>query len=694
MHKSSIHVLLVEDNPGDARLVRIMLQDASENELSMGSFVLDHADRLQEGLALLHETAFDVILLDLGLPDSQGVETFHRIKAAFPDIPVVIMSGLSDSTVALEAMRQGAQDYLVKGHINEYALSRAIRYAIERSLAQDRLVHLNRVLYAIRNINQLIVHERQYDRLIQQVCDLLVSAQGYNGAWIILVNQMPEHLITAQAGLPNDAFATLVEQFKHGKLPACVQLIQSKDSVASIQSPESSCVECPLAPPNADIATLGVGLFFQEQCYGYIGLSASPQFLFSEEEKQLLLEIANDIGFALHTIDTERQRCEADALQREWAARWKATFDAVSDSICVLDAEWSILQCNQATSKVFGVPLETMTKRKCYEFIHDTDEPIPSCPVKRMKVSRQREIELHQIGERWAQISADPILDADGNITGIVHIIRDITYLKHIQEALQRYSEQLEEKVAERTRELEQTQARLVQQERLATLGHLAAGLAHELRNPLGAIKNAAYLLNMILESPEAEAQTALDVLNLEVDTAKKTINNLLDFSSSNPPAYQFIDVNQTVRQVLEHTPLTPNIDTELVLRDDLPLLLADPRQIDHALDCLLLNAVQAMTPPARDSNTHGQLSIATRATDNEWIEIEVRDTGVGIAPENLERIFEPLFTTKAKGLGLGLAAVRKTVEAHGGHVSVATQVGQGSTFTLHLPLKYSEKEE
>lgn len=559
---------------------------------------------------------------------------------------------------------------------------------IEHSAVQDKLARLDRVLRAIRDVNHLIIRERQRDQLAQQVCELLVSTRGFNGAWIVLDNQIPEQMFTAHAGIPDDAFAALVEQFRRGALPACAQRIQSEHEVIVTQFPAQACAPCPLLPSDAAMATLAVGLYDQEQCYGYLGLSTLPQFVLNEDEKQLLLEIAGDIGYALRNIELETQRQQMDARQKELAAHWQATFDAVADSVCVLDADWTVLQCNRVSDEIFQIPGQSMVGRKCYELVHHTTEPVPRCPVRRLKETKQREIELLQEGDRWTQVTADPILDAEGNLTGIVHIVRDITYLKHIQEALQRYSEQLEEKVAERTRELEQAQEQLVKQERLATLGRLADGLAHEMRNPLGAIKNAAYLLQMVLESPEAEVQTALDVLNLEVEATKKIVNNLLDFTSPARPMFQYIDINQTARQALARAPLTPNIDAELALSDDLPLLLADPRQIDQVLDCLLLNAVQAMAPPSGDSEYHARLNLATRPGEGGWIEIEVRDTGVGIPPENMERLFEPLFTTRARGLGLGLAIVRKTMESHGGRVSVASQIGQGATFILHLPVK------
>ena len=686
MNESMISVLMVEDNPGDVRLVQVMLQEASDSVLNPFTFALVHAGQLQEAVKLLTDTSFDVILLDLGLPDSQGLDTLSRIKQVAPLVPVIVTSGMSDIAVSRQAMQQGAQDYLVKGHVDAYSLSRAIPYAIERAQVRAHIEHLNRVLHAIRNVNQLIVQENDRERLSQRTCDLLVETRGFNGAWIVLLDELPEHITAAQVGFEAAAFATLVRRFREGGLPACCPM-KAQDEILFVSDPRAVCQDCPLTYLQPNVSVITARLSHQGKDYGFLSVSVPAQFADSAEEMQVLQETAGDIGFALYSIETERQRQQAEAALQESMQRWEITFDAVADSVCVLDADWTVLQCNRASNEIFRTTNQAMVGRKCYELVHRTAEPLPKCPVHRMKETKQREIELLQEDNRWVQVTADPILDAEGNLTGIVHIVRDITYLKNVQEALQRYSEQLEDKVAARTHELEQAQAQLVQQERLATLGHLATALAHEMRNPLGAIKNAAYLLNMVLETPEADVQTALDVLNLEVDTAKKVVNNLLDFSNSTSPAYQYIDVNQMVRLALERAPLTPNIDVELALSADLPLLLADPRQIDQALDCLLLNAAQAMAPLGSNRDHRAHLGLATRS-ENEWIAIEIRDSGVGIPPENLERIFEPLFTTRAKGLGLGLASVRKIVTAHNGRVSVESQVEQGATFTLYLPVK------
>ncbi|MGR3177084.1 MAG: response regulator [Candidatus Anammoxibacter sp.] len=126
MDKTKIRVLLVEDNPGDVRLIQEMLSDIGQ------LFSIEHVDRLSEGLALLSETDIDVALIDLGLPDSQGLETFTRIHSHKPAMPVVVLTGLDDEALGIKAVQEGAQDYLTKGDVGKSVLTRSLRYAIER----------------------------------------------------------------------------------------------------------------------------------------------------------------------------------------------------------------------------------------------------------------------------------------------------------------------------------------------------------------------------------------------------------------------------------------------------------------------------------------------------------------------------------------------------------------------------------
>jgi signal transduction histidine kinase len=266
---------------------------------------------------------------------------------------------------------------------------------------------------------------------------------------------------------------------------------------------------------------------------------------------------------------------------------------------------------------------------------------------------------------------------------------REIAERVRAEEELKQYQDQLEGLVEERTSELRETQERLIRQEKLAVLGQLAGGVGHELRNPLGAIKNAAYYLNMVLEDPDLETREILEVLEKEVDTSEKIISSLLDFARARPPIRRKVDLNAVVQEALSRTALpdAPHVELVLELDEDLPPILADPDQLFQVLGNLVRNGIQAMTGG-------GRLVVRTAVEGPEWVTVSVADSGAGISEENLKKIFEPLFTTKAKGIGLGLAVVRTLVEGHGGTIGVESQVGQGSTFTVRLPLGVSAAVE
>jgi signal transduction histidine kinase len=260
---------------------------------------------------------------------------------------------------------------------------------------------------------------------------------------------------------------------------------------------------------------------------------------------------------------------------------------------------------------------------------------------------------------------------------------------RRAEEALKKYSERLEEMVEERTRELRDAQEQLIRKEKLAVLGQLAGGVGHELRNPLGAIKNAIYFLNMVLEEPEPEVKETLEILQKEVATSERIISSLLDFARAKPPARRKVDLNHVIKEALSRTAVPENVEVVSQLDETLPIILADPDQLGQVFGNIILNAVQAMPEG-------GQLVVKTsevseKLPKSEWVAVSFADTGVGISEENLDKLFEPLFTTKAKGVGLGLAVVKSLVEGHGGNIKVQSEVGKGSTFTVRLPTKEAQ---
>jgi signal transduction histidine kinase len=222
--------------------------------------------------------------------------------------------------------------------------------------------------------------------------------------------------------------------------------------------------------------------------------------------------------------------------------------------------------------------------------------------------------------------------------------------------------------------------------EHAATLGELAAGLAHEIRNPLAGIAGVMDIVGRDLP-PSSPARDVLKDVREEVLRINRIVSDLLETARPKPPAFQLADLNATVEHavtVARQQALSKPIRINCVTSSELPPVQHDTGQIHQVLLNLLLNAIQAIDGP-------GTVTVTVSSEEN-GVAVTVQDTGPGIPPETLPNIFRPFFTTKGHGTGLGLSLARRIAEDHGGNLAVASKVGQGSTFTLSLPLSRSTK--
>lgn len=397
---------------------------------------------------------------------------------------------------------------------------------------------------------------------------------------------------------------------------------------------------------------------------------------------------------------------QADTALAEERNLLRTLIDNLPDYIYVKDVERRFVAGNEAVIRVMGgSKIEDLIGRTDFDFYprplaeqyYADDQAVIffGQPI----VDREEPIITPAGQTGWISTTKAPLKDAHGQVIGIVGMGRDITQRKQMEQSLQAHSERLEELVSERTRKLRAAQNQLVRQEKLATLGQLAAGVAHELRNPLGAIKNAAYYLDLVLNGSRPEIHESLEIIDREIAASEKIIRSLLAFAQLQPPARHPVDVNELVQAAIGRNGFqkVDDIQFEYHLDLNLPAILADRTQLQEILTQLLNNALQAMSPPYAQQ-PGGRLTITTSTTlppespanpltEPAWVTLSVADTGVGIPPENMEKLFEPLFTTKAKGIGLGLAFVKSMVEGHGGAIEVASEVGEGSKFTVKLPL-------
>jgi len=267
----------------------------------------------------------------------------------------------------------------------------------------------------------------------------------------------------------------------------------------------------------------------------------------------------------------------------------------------------------------------------------------------------------------------------------VIESARLFDELRKARWELEKWNRELEERVEERTQELGEAQEYLVRAEKLAVIGKLGAGVAHELRNPLGVINNSAYYLNLRMGDADPKVKKHLKIIRREVARSDKIITDLMSFVSFAELTAEVVDINELVGGALERVNIPSTVSVETTLQEDLPEIMGDPGKIQQVFVNLLINAIQAMSDG-------GKLTVATRLSDG-FVQIVVSDTGCGIKPENMDRLFEPLFTTKAKGIGLGLAVSRMLIENHGGHITARNNAEKGATFVVDLPTESSNGE-
>ncbi len=262
--------------------------------------------------------------------------------------------------------------------------------------------------------------------------------------------------------------------------------------------------------------------------------------------------------------------------------------------------------------------------------------------------------------------------------TQVIGIVDDISKRKETEGELEKYSNHLEELVAERTQALEKAQKELVEKEKLSILGQLAGSVGHELRNPLGVINNATYILKANLEKENVKARECADLIASQVQRSNKIITDLLSFARESAADRAEIDVEDLLTSVMSNCPPPENIIVETDFSPQNPKIYADRYQMEQVLLNILSNAYQAMPQG-------GKIRIESSRKGRNMV-ISVSDNGPGISKQDMGKLFTPLFTTKIIGIGLGLAVSRKFMTANKGTIKAVSKIGRGTTFVMTVP--------
>lgn len=417
-------------------------------------------------------------------------------------------------------------------------------------------------------------------------------------------------------------------------------------------------------------STVSVPLY-HDKILGVVNFDSRKVDNYSEKDLEILLPVAKHISIALENA------LLFEELSRD-KKEWEKTFDAITDMVWIEDSRQRVVRANKALLEMTGLTSAVAAGKSCRELLERIGALDEEC-LCRETLTEKRPCfrELKGTGGNIFHFWAYPLIDDEGRLYSLVHYLKDVTGQKRLEQ-------------------------QLIRSEKLASLGTLVAGIAHEINNPLGIIAGYAEALldrardETLLESPEFEDfPEYLRTIHNEIFRCKGILSSLLDFARPSGGTFREIDMNELIKEVIllvNHRAKRLNHNIELQLDRDIPKLFADPGNLRQVFMNIIINSMY-FTPEG------GSITLATSsdATDGPLhyeagIRVTISDTGAGMSPEIIGKIFDPFFTTKpvGEGTGLGLSICHKIIEEHGGSIDAVSDPGEGATFIIRIPATVS----
>ena len=652
MKDEPIKILLVEDNPDDVRLLHETL-----TETDLVQFSLTHVERLNPAIERLRENDFDLLLLDLSLPDSQGLDTLIQAHLRIPDVPIIVLTGVHDEELALKTVQGGAQDYLVKGQINHMLLVRTIRYAIERHRLRQELE---------KQMIALLHSEARFYKMIEHNADsiIIIDQKGL----VRFVNPATEALFGCQSDeLLDKSFQFPVAA---GKVTEVEILRQGDDSVITIA--EMRVVETTWDGEPAYLASLR-DITARKQVEAALQ-RAKNELELAVEARTRELRVTNE---ELLVEIAERKRAEKSLNQALVEAeqardRLRAILESVADGLIVTDVEYRIVMMNHTAEDVLGIDFNEVANQSIDIVIkHEVlREGIKTALTKNMDEYQFDFEASSRLGPLAGQPKQSQIIRARTAIikdktqrpTGLITIMYDIT----------------------REREIDRMKTEFI------------TTAAHELRTPLTSIQGFSEIL-LHRENLKPEAQKKyLGYINKQAHALARIVDDMLDISQIESKQSLTLhkipcSIEQTIRPVvfafkeksLRHL-------FELTLIEPPSEWVVDQKKIEQVLENLLSNAVKYA--PAG-----GLIRIICQwhqqeASPISYYQVSVEDQGIGMTPEQVDKIFNKFYRVDAShtavgGIGLGMVVVKNIIEAHDGRIWIESSLGKGTTVSFIIPI-------
>ena len=652
MAKRNRRVLIVEDNAMDSSLLAKMLRHG------YGEFEVVRAERLADAEQQLSRDPFDAVISDLTLPDSQGLATFTRLHARAGHSPIIVISGTDDEELALAAVREGAQDYLVKGRFDAPGLRRAINYAIERHQIEE----------ALQN------SERHYRHLLESITDYTYAVKLRDG---VAVETKHSPTCVSVTGYTAEEFQAEPELW--------LRMVHPDDRGAVVK--QAGRVSRGEMPPALDHRLIHKN--------GEMRWARNTVVPRRDEHGNV---VAYD---GLIRDITARKTAEEKLLKSE--AFYHSLVESLPQHILRKDLNERFTFANQKFCQLLGKPLDQIVGKTDFDFFHpDLAAKYQADDRHVMKAGKLFEaVEVNQApgGEqRYVNVIKSPIHDPQGNVIGIQGIFWDITERMRAEDDLRKAHEDLRKSHAE----VKAAHLQLIQAAKMESIGTLAAGVAHEVKNPLATLTMGVNYLDKNVSRADANIKMVLSEMRDAIGRADRITRELLDFSASRQLDVHAEDLNRVLEQTLllmRHELNKQKIELVTEFAPDLPRVAIEKNQIQQVFVNLFMNAIHAMkgggeltvrtskTRIVRSTHIEGSRSSNQFFLGDTVVLAEIEDTGSGISQEHLAKIFDPFFTTKPTGIGtgLGLPVSKKIIELHGGTIEITNRPEAGARVAVML---------